>query len=37
MTIHDISEEAQIARLERTGQARAITGHELAFTPTAHV
>ena len=32
MTVRGIGEEAQIAHLELTGQARAIVGHELVFT-----
>jgi hypothetical protein len=32
VTVHDIGEEAQIAHPELTGQARAIVGHEPAFT-----
>ena len=32
VTVRDIGKEAQIAHLELIGQARAIVGHELAFT-----
>jgi hypothetical protein len=32
VTVRDIGEEAQIAHLELTDQARAIVGHELVFT-----